>query len=163
MISQWVREAMEIGQIEERIIIYSDGSQSEKGYNGAGIFLTNSSFTDQESQAWNLGTECEVYDAELFAIYKALQISYKKLKLGSQILDIWIFSDSQSAIQRLKDSLKKLNLALYEKIYKKIQKIRKRPLIFISIGSQDTWEYMVMKKLMRQQNMEQNGQNFVQN
>jgi len=126
MISQWVREAMEIGQIEERIIIYSDGSQSEKGYNGAGIFLTNSSFTDQESQAWNLGTECEVYDAELFAIYKALQISYKKLKLGSQIFDIWIFSDSQSAIQRLKDSLKKLNLALYEKIYKKIQKIRKK-------------------------------------
>ena len=49
MISQWVREAMEIGQIEERIIIYSDGSQSEKGYNGAGIFLINSSFTDQES------------------------------------------------------------------------------------------------------------------
>ena len=49
MISQWVREAMEIGQIEERIIIYSDGSQSEKGYNGAGIFITNSSFTRVDS------------------------------------------------------------------------------------------------------------------
>ena len=85
---------MEIGQIEERIIIYSDGSQSEKGYNRAGIFLINSSFRDQESQAWNLGTKCKVYDAELFTIYKALQISYKKLKLGSQIFDIWIFSDS---------------------------------------------------------------------
>ena len=63
---------MEIGQIEERIIIYLDGSQLEKGYNRAGIFLTNSSFRDQESQAWNLGTKYKVYDAELFAIYKAL-------------------------------------------------------------------------------------------
>ena len=96
-VDKWVKER---SIIDDKIIVYSDGSQSEKGYNGAGIFLTNSSFSRQESMAWNLGKECEVYDAELFAILKALELGLKKSRI--ETLDIWIFSDSQAALKGLK-------------------------------------------------------------
>src|SRR6266536_5023282 len=44
----------------------------------------------------------EVFDAELFAIEKAFEIAWKKKQLNTE--KIWIFSDSQAAIKRLKDS-----------------------------------------------------------
>jgi ribonuclease HI len=121
MINQWTREALEI---DDKIIIYSDGSQSEKGSNGVGIFLTNAKFSAQESFAWNLGTECEVFDAELFAIYKALEISSQRIKI--ETIDIWIFSDSQASLMRLKNNRGQLNQAIYEKIYLKAQQIREK-------------------------------------
>src|SRR5215469_3867059 len=48
MVNQWVNEKSEI---DDKIIVYSDGSQSEKGYNGAGIFIANSDFSKQDSLA----------------------------------------------------------------------------------------------------------------
>jgi ribonuclease HI len=63
-INQWISaSATDRSIIDDKIIRYPDGSQSERGYNGAGLFLTNSSFSNQKSVAWNLGLECEVYDA----------------------------------------------------------------------------------------------------
>src|SRR5215469_15878995 len=73
--------------------------QSEEGYNGAGIFIANSDFSKQNSLAWNLGKECEVYDAEIFAIYKALEIGNKRGEIEN--LDIWVFSDNQAALKGL--------------------------------------------------------------
>jgi ribonuclease HI len=51
---------------------------------------------------WNLGSNIEVFNAELFAIEKAFKIAYKKITRFTK--NIWIFSDSQAAIQRLQGS-----------------------------------------------------------
>ena len=41
----------------------------------------------------------EVFDAELFAIEKAFKLALNQISLFTK--DIWIFSDSQAAIQRI--------------------------------------------------------------
>ena len=122
-IYQWV-SASSRSPIDDKIIVYSDGSQSERGYNGAGLFLTNSSFSAQESMAWNLGQECEVYDAELFAIYKALEIGNQRSQASTS--DLWIFSDSQAALKGLKAGQNRANHTLYQKIYKIAETIDKK-------------------------------------
>ena len=121
MVNQWVNEK---SVIDDKIIVYSDGSQSERGYNGAGIFLANSDFSKQDSLAWNLGKECEVYDAEIFAIYKALEIGNNRVDI--ETLDIWIFSDSQAALKGLTKGQSRANRALYGKIYKVAKNIKEK-------------------------------------
>ena len=44
----------------------------------------------------------EVFDAELFAIEKAFKLTLKQI--SSFTRNIWIFSDSQAAIQRIQKS-----------------------------------------------------------
>ena len=85
-------------------IIYSDGSKCERTGNlGAGIFYTkNFNIENSESLSWNLGSYMKVFDAELFAIEKAFEIAWKNKQLNTE--KIWIFSDSQAAIQRLQKS-----------------------------------------------------------
>ena len=85
------------------IIIYSDGSKNEKINNlGAGIFYTtNFNIDNSGSLSWNLGSNIEVFDTELFAIEKAFKIAFKRINKFTK--NIWIFSDSQAAIQRLQN------------------------------------------------------------
>ena len=73
----------------------------ETGNTGAGIFFTNT-FERGEWQAWNLGSNMEVFDAELFAIKQAMQLASKRVSFQTE--DIWIFSDSQAAIKRIAKS-----------------------------------------------------------
>jgi hypothetical protein len=72
--------------------------------------------------AWNLGQECEVYNAKLFALYKALEIGNEESKIKT--LDLWIFSDSQACLKSLKIGINKANQALHEKIYEMAKKIK---------------------------------------
>jgi hypothetical protein len=44
----------------------------------------------------------EVFDAELYAMEKAFKIAFSQMSFF--IKDIWIFSDSQAAIQRVQKS-----------------------------------------------------------
>ena len=60
-------------------------------------FNTNNS----KSLSWNLGSSIEVFDAELFAIEKAFKIAFEKITKFTK--NIWIFSNSQAAIQRLQN------------------------------------------------------------
>jgi len=120
-INQWVKER---SQIDDKIIVYSDGSQSERGCNGSGIFIANSDFSKQDSKAWNLGKECEVYDAEIFAIYKALEIGNDRVDI--ETLDIWVFSDSQAVLKGLAKGQNRANRALYGKIYNIAKNIREK-------------------------------------
>lgn len=94
-----------ISELDNKLIIYSDGSQSQKGSNGAGIFSSTSSFKVQNSQAWNLGTQCEVFDAELYAIYQAILLARKQAQHQIALQEVWIFSDSQAALQKLQKPL----------------------------------------------------------
>src|SRR5215469_13250381 len=90
----------------------------------AGIFIANSDFSKQNSLAWNLGKECEVYDAEIFAIYKALEIGNDRVDI--ETLDIWVFSDSQAALKGLARGQSRANRALYGKIYDIAKNIREK-------------------------------------
>ena len=85
------------------IIIYSDGSKNEKINNlEAGIFYTtNFNIDNSGSLSWNLESNIEVFNTELFAIKKAFKIAFKKLLRFTK--NIWIFSNSQAAIQRLQN------------------------------------------------------------
>ena len=85
------------------IIIYSDGSKNEKINNlEAGIFYTtNFNIDNSGSLSWNLGSNIEVFDAKLFAIEKAFKIAFERINKFTK--NIWVFSDSQAAIQRLQN------------------------------------------------------------
>ena len=64
----------------------------------------------------------KVFDAELFAMKKAFKLAYSQLFFF--VRDIWIFSDSQTAIQRVqKSSLKteQSHILAIENWIKKIQ------------------------------------------
>ena len=89
------------------LIIYSDDSKCEKTDNlKAGVFyIKNFSAENSESLSWSLNLHTEMFDAELFALKKAFKLAFNKIFFFTK--DIWIFSDSQAAIQRLqKSSLK---------------------------------------------------------
>ena len=64
-------------QHDDRIIIYTDKSKSETNQIGAGLIYTTN-FSYYQWKAWNLGLKCEVFNAELFAIKKAIDFTYKK-------------------------------------------------------------------------------------
>ena len=69
---------------------------------GAGIFCTiNFNIDNSESLSWNLGSSIEVFNAELFTIEKAFKITFEKITRFTK--NIWIFSNSQAAIQRLQN------------------------------------------------------------
>ena len=86
------------------LIIYSDGSKhGETDSLEAGLAVKTSS-TSFTQYSWNIGKSCEVFDAELYALDKAFQYVIKASTSLSQIQDVWIFSDSQAAIQRLQSN-----------------------------------------------------------
>jgi ribonuclease HI len=81
------------------IIIYTDGSKSENNNIGTGIYSPQTS----EFESWNLGLECEVFDAEMFGIRRAIKFAKSKMEPNpTGYRNIWIFSDSQAALKRLK-------------------------------------------------------------
>src|SRR5215469_12192332 len=82
---------------------------------------------------FNIGPlkECEVYDAEVFAIYKALEIGNSRVDI--ETLDIWVFSDSQAALKGLAKGQGRANRALYGKIYDIAKSIKEKG-INIHIG-----------------------------
>ncbi len=56
---------------------------------------------NSNEKSWNLENSLEVFDAELFAIFQLLKWT-QSFDL-EKIKEIWIFSDSQAAIQRLQN------------------------------------------------------------
>ncbi|GFV07663.1 RNase H domain-containing protein [Trichonephila clavipes] len=75
--------------------MYTDGSKLGSNCSGSGIYI---SFRDQEIkiQRKNLDS-CSVFCSELVAILEGLNF----IESLPQLQDIWIFSDSRSAIQCL--------------------------------------------------------------
>src|SRR6266498_3290514 len=86
-------------QHNDRIIIYTDKSKSETNQIGADLIYTTN-FSCYQWKAWNLGSKYEVFNTEPFAIKKAINFAYKKTDIWTR--EIWIFSDNQTALKRLK-------------------------------------------------------------
>ncbi len=64
-------------QHDDKIIIYTDKSKSETNQIGAGLIYTTN-FSYYQWKAWNLNSKYEIFDAELFAIKKAINFTYEK-------------------------------------------------------------------------------------
>src|SRR6266498_6171616 len=95
MISEFQKD-----QHDDRIIIYTDESKLEINQIGAGLVYTTN-FSCYQWKVWNLGSKCEIFNAEFFAIKKVIDFAYEKTDIW--IREIWIFSDSQAALKRLKN------------------------------------------------------------
>ena len=80
------------------IIAYLNNSKNEKTNNlGAGVFCTiNFNTNNSKSLSWNLGSNIEVFNTELFTIEKAFKIVFKRITKFTK--NIWVFLDSQAAI-----------------------------------------------------------------
>jgi ribonuclease HI len=82
------------------MVAYTDGSLLE-GNVGAGLYL----LTKRQSPikiCYSLGTTAEVFDAELFACFKACERMEELLPYESRkVKDCWVFLDNSAAISRL--------------------------------------------------------------
>jgi len=87
--------------LTSRVAFYIDGSQGNPTTspttttNGAGV-CTLVSGRIVRTDCWNLGSQVEVADAELFAINRALELA-----LSFRKDEVYIFCDSQAAIRRV--------------------------------------------------------------
>ena len=101
-----IQKILSENQDDSNIILYSDDSKNEQlNKLRAGVYYTTNFATNQlqsQSFSWNLETGMEVFDAELFAIEKAFKIAWEKKQLNTK--KVWIFSNSQAALKRLKNS-----------------------------------------------------------
>ena len=123
------------------IILYSDESKNEQlNKLGADVIYTTNLVTNQ-SFSWNLGSEMEVFDAELFAIEKIFEIAFNNRQLNTE--KVWIFSDSQATIKRLKNSSLKSDQYYVQSIRKWTEKLQNN-----NIQMQLKWvsEHMNIKK-----------------
>jgi len=83
----------------ENIIIYSDDSKQDS-HAGAAAYISYS-IENQQLYYWHLNKTAEVFDIELFAMLKSLQQARSLINSSDTVKNIWIFSDSQAAIQRI--------------------------------------------------------------
>ncbi len=119
-----IQKILEKNQDNSNILIYLNGSKNEQlNKLEVGIIYTTN-FVQNQSFSWNLGAGMKVFDAELFAIEKAFKIAWENKKLNTD--KVWIFSDSQAAIKRLKNSSLKAGLYYVQSIKKWAKKFRDR-------------------------------------
>ena len=113
--------------------MYLNDSKNEKTNTlEAGLYCTiNFNANNSKSLSWNLESNIEVFDAELFAIEKAFKIAFEKITRF--IKNIWIFSNSQAAIERLQNSSLKAGQKYQIAIKNWIAKIKAKGLINIYV------------------------------
>ena len=97
-----IQKILKNNENNSHIILYSDKSKNEQlnKLEADVIYITNLAIN--QSFSWNLRSEMKVFDAELFAIEKTFEIAFNNRQLNTE--KVWIFSDSQTAIKRLKNS-----------------------------------------------------------
>jgi hypothetical protein len=84
------------------LLLYTDGSKLDSGQVGCGATtyeITDNGLQHLQSHYCNLGTLCEVFDAELHAIYEGLRLAPNSLTTPNAT--IYICIDNQAAIQML--------------------------------------------------------------
>jgi hypothetical protein len=84
------------------LLLYTDGSKLDSGQPGCGATtyeITNHGLQHLQSHYSNLGTQCEVFDAELHAVHEGLCLV--PTSPASSNTTIYICIDNQAAIQTL--------------------------------------------------------------
>ncbi len=76
-------------------------------------------------RAVTLGFECEVFNAEIFTVRRAIKIVKGKIEPNPNIYqNIWIFSYSQAALKKLKKQEKSAGQEIMQKIRKTATEIK---------------------------------------
>jgi ribonuclease HI len=108
----------------ENLAIYTDGSGMDQKA-GAGVVLLHESVTRDRFQ-YGLGHTMEVYDAELFAMERAVHKAKQTLSEIPHLQHIYIFVDSQAAIKRVIDTRPTAGQQLTLSIHQSLQQITNR-------------------------------------
>ena len=97
-----IQKILKNNENNSNIILYSDESKNEQlnKLRTDVIYITNLAIN--QSFSWNLESDMKVFDAELFAIEKVFEIAFNNRQLNTE--KVWIFSDNQTAIKKLKNS-----------------------------------------------------------
>ena len=106
--------------VDDKLIIYSDGSQSSRESNDSDLFSTDIFFF-RMLRVGILKRNVKS-PTQLYAIQQVIQLVIDKIRAQSQsqIQKIWIFSDSQAALQELQEYI---NSSIMLHIVKLIQTI----------------------------------------
>ena len=89
------REDVEIKDCQNNILIFTDGSKSEKGNTGIGITFSQEELNEIDEP---LPTHTSIFQAEAIAIWKASEIIRNK---NLNNLNIEFYSDSQAVLYSL--------------------------------------------------------------
>ena len=86
-----------------QMLYYTDGSMLDKHVGAGLVQMQDGKASLNHSHSQYLGTQMEVYDAEMWAIQKAvaLSITSNSTSSTSHTQHLWIFSDNQSAVKRI--------------------------------------------------------------
>ena len=116
---------------DNNIFLYLDKLKNEQlNKLRADIFYTiNFTKNSNQSQSWNLEAELEMFNAELFALEKAFKVAWN-LK-SNKTKNIQIFSDSQAAIKRLRNSAVKAGQYYVQSIKKWAEKFKNLNILLI--------------------------------
>ena len=89
---------------EDDVVIYTDGSVGENNCNGgAGGFIKWPRNPDTQDFKIPCGRKCTSYRAELVALREALSVIKDDDDTLPSEYNIWLFKDSESSIEGLKD------------------------------------------------------------
>src|SRR5204862_6444755 len=97
-----IQKILKNNENNSNIILYSDESKNEQLNKLRADVIYTTNLAINQSFSWNLESGMKVFDAELFAIEKDFEIAFNIKQLN--IEKVWIFSDNQTAIKRLKNS-----------------------------------------------------------
>ena len=75
------------------ILIYMDASREEEGNVGVAVVMDHDKDEKTRVKRWNLGKQVEVYDGEMFGIWKGIKEGLKRVKRGEGVT-ITIRSDN---------------------------------------------------------------------
>jgi ribonuclease HI len=95
-----VKQAALLSQRTRNLLTYTDGSMLADNV-GAGVYISPGSNQPAIENTYPLGTQMEVYDAELYGIRQAAEHALKFCRRTRKRRDIWIFTDNQAAVMRV--------------------------------------------------------------
>ena len=84
--------------------MWTDGSKLDQGNTGAAVCWKGRNLDQWKEKSYFLGKNKEILDAELWAIWKALEIELKETK-NTRGIPVTVFCDSQRALEAIKRPL----------------------------------------------------------
>ena len=93
-----------IDSYQSSIHAYTDGSSTSASNSGAGVFIKIPGSVNN-SISLPCGSNCNNYQAEVLAISASLEHLQERMRTDLSTSDIVLFSDSQSALEALRDPL----------------------------------------------------------
>ena len=106
------------------LTLWCDGSKLEqRGTGAAVVWKRNRQGSEWQTEKTTLGKNKEILDAEIWGISEAVKVAEQRCMRTQQPLQISIFCNSQTAINKLRVMDSKENQALKAQIYQKTKQL----------------------------------------